>query len=155
MLLYLLRHADAETPAPTDDARPLSEKGQLQARKVAKFCETHDLQPSLILTSPLRRTHETAQIVCTALRAEMLIASWLASGMHPHTALEELRGHRDQDSLMLVGHEPDFSQFAAFLLGLPTNNAIHIRKASLTLLELDVFRAGAASLLFSLPCKLM
>jgi phosphohistidine phosphatase len=155
MLIYLLRHADAETPAATDDARALSEKGLTQARKVAKFCETHDLQPSLILTSPLRRTHETAQIVCTALRSEMLIASWLASGMHPHTALEELRGYRDRDSLMLVGHEPDFSQLAAFLLGLPTNNAIHIRKASLTLLELDVFRAGAASLLFSLPCKLM
>ena len=56
---------------------------------------------------------------------------------------------------MLVGHEPDFSQFAAFLLGLPTNQAINIRKASLTLLELDVFRAGAALLQFSIPCKLM
>jgi phosphohistidine phosphatase len=56
---------------------------------------------------------------------------------------------------MLVGHEPDFSQLAAYLLGLPTNNAIHVRKASLTLLELDIFRAGAATLQFSLPSKLM
>jgi phosphohistidine phosphatase len=155
VLLYLLRHADADTPALDDDARILSEKGQAQARKVAKFCQAHDLHFSLILTSPIRRAHETAQIVATALRGEMLIASWLACGMHPETALEELRAHRSQDSILLVGHEPDFSHFAAHLLGLPTNNAIHVRKASLTLLELDVFRAGAASLLFSLPCKLM
>ena len=155
MLLYLLRHADADTPAPSDDARALSEKGQGQAQKVARFCEAHDMQLSLVLSSPIRRAHETAQIVSSTLRSELVIARWLACGMHPEEALEELRGYRGQSSVMLVGHEPDFSQLAAHLLGLPTNNAIHIRKASLTLLELDVFRAGAASLLFSLPCKLM
>jgi phosphohistidine phosphatase len=155
MLLYLLRHADADTPAPTDGARPLSEKGIDQADKVARFCEAHDMQLSVILTSPLRRAHETAKPVAAALRAELIIAPWLSSGMHPQAALEELRAYRTQGSVMLVGHEPDFSQFAAFLLGLPTNQAINIRKASLTLLELDVFRAGAALLQFSIPCKLM
>jgi phosphohistidine phosphatase len=155
MLIYLLRHADADTHAPNDDDRALSEKGHAQARRVAKFCEAHDLQPSLILSSPLRRAHETAEAVSKALRTELLVAPWLASGMHPDAALEELRAFRNQDSLLLVGHEPDFSQFAALLLGLPAHNSIHIRKASLSLLELDVFRAGAASLIFSLPCKLM
>ena len=155
MLLYLLRHADAETPAPTDDARALSEKGLAQAKKVARFCEAHDMQVSLVLTSPLRRAHETAKPVASALRAELIVVPWLGSGMHPQAALEELRAYRSQGSVMLVGHEPDFSQFAAHLLGLPTNTAIDIRKASLTLLELDFFRAGAARLYFSLPCKLM
>lgn len=155
MLIYLLRHADADTPAATDDARALSEKGHVQARKVARFCEAHDIRPGLALTSPLLRAQETAQIVTAALRVELLVAPWLASGMHPEVALEELRAYRSQESILLAGHEPDFSLFAAHLLGLPTNNAIHIRKASLTLLELDVFRAGAASLFFSLPCKLM
>ncbi|MDR3405404.1 MAG: phosphohistidine phosphatase SixA [Chthoniobacter sp.] len=155
MLLYLLRHADADMPAPSDGARPLSEKGIDQAKKVARFCEAHDMQLSLILTSPLRRAHETAKPVAAALRAELVIAQWLSSGMHPQAGLEELRAYRAQSSVMLVGHEPDFSQFAAHLLGLPTNTAINIRKASLTLLEIDVFRAGAASLQFSLPCKLM
>ena len=155
MLLYLLRHADAETPAASDDARTLSEKGLGQARKVARFCEAHDMQLSLVLSSPIRRAHETAQIISATLRAELLIAPWLACGMHPQGALEELQAYRSQSSVLLVGHEPDFSQFAAHLLGLPTNNAIHIRKASLTLFELPVLRAGAATLLFSLPSKLM
>jgi phosphohistidine phosphatase len=155
MLLYLLRHADADTPAPDDHSRALSDKGRDQARKVARFCEAHDMQMSLVLTSPLRRAHETAQIVSSTLRAEMLIAPWLASGMHPQSALEELRTYRTQGSVLLVGHEPDFSLFIAHLLGMSTNNAIHVRKASLTLLDLDVFRAGGATLQFSLPCKLM
>jgi phosphohistidine phosphatase len=155
MLLYLLRHADADTPAPSDSARPLSEKGVDQAKKVSRFCEAHDMQLSVVFTSPLRRAHETAKPVAAASRAELIVAPWLASGMHPQSAVDELRSYQNHNSVMLVGHEPDFSQLAAFLLGLPTNNSIHIRKASLTLLELDVFRAGAASLQFSLPCKLM
>jgi phosphohistidine phosphatase len=155
MLLYLLRHADAETTAPTDDERPLSEKGIAQAEKVARFCKTHDVKLSLILTSPLPRAHQTAKPVAEALHAEMVVAPWLASGMHPDAAIEELRAYRNQGSVMLVGHEPDFSKLAAHLLGLPTNSGINLRKASLTLLEIDVFRAGAASLQFSMPCKLM
>ncbi len=155
MLLYLLRHADADTPAPNDDARALSEKGIAQAKKVARFCEAHEVQLSLILSSPLRRAHETAKPVAEVLRAELMVVPWLSSGMHPQAALEELRAHREQNGVMLVGHEPDFSQLAAHLLGLPTNTAISVRKASLTLLELDVFRAGAARLHFSIPCKLM
>ena len=155
MHLYLLRHADADTPAATDHARALSEKGREQAYKVARYCEAHDMQLSLVLSSPLRRAHETAQIVSATLRAEMLIAPWLASGMHPDQAMEELRAYRSQSSVLIVGHEPDFSQLIAHLLGMATNNAIHVHKASLTLLDLDIFRAGAATLQFSIPCKLM
>ena len=110
---------------------------------------------SLVLTSPVRRAHETAAIVAEKMRAEMIIAPWLTCGMHPEAALEELAAYRSQGSVMLVGHEPDFSQLAAHLLGLPTNMAIHVRKASLTLIEIDVFRGGAGRLEFTLPCKLM
>lgn len=155
MLLYLLRHADADTPAPDNDDRVLSEKGHSQAKKVARFCVANDMKPSLILTSPLRRAHETAAPVAKALDTELTVARWLGCGLHPETALEELRAIRKQESVMLVGHEPDFSELAAHLLGLPTNQAIIIRKASLTLLELDVFRAGAARLHFTLPCRFM
>lgn len=155
MLLYLLRHADADTPAASDDARTLSEKGQAQAEKVARFCEAHEMHLSLVLTSPVRRAHETAQIVSAKMRAEMIIAPWLACGMHPASALEELSAYRSQGSVMLIGHEPDFSQFAAHLIGLPTNTALHVRKASLTLIGLDFFRPSAGRLEFSIPCKLM
>ncbi len=155
MLLYLLRHADANTVAANDDDRALSSKGKTQAEKVGRFCEAHEMHLSVILTSPVRRAQETAEIVAEKMRSELIVVPWLACGMHPQGALTELRAYRSQGSVMLVGHEPDFSQFAAHLLGLPTATALHVRKASLTLIELGVFRAGAGCLQFALPCKLM
>lgn len=155
MLLYLLRHANADTVAAHDDDRPLSEKGIEQARKVAQFCAERGLAVPLILSSPLPRARETAQPVAEALGAELRVERWLASGMHPEAALEELKAHRNLPGVMIVGHEPDFSQLIAHLLGLPSATQVHVRKASLTLLALDVFRSGTARLEFSLPCKLM
>jgi phosphohistidine phosphatase len=155
MLLYLLRHANADTQASSDDARPLSEKGREQAEVVAHFCKAQELQLSVVLASPLPRARQTAEIVCKTVDAELLICPWLASGMEPETALDELRTYRQRGSVMLVGHEPDFSEFAAHLLGLPTPTAISIRKASLTLFELDLLRGGAIRLQFSMPCRLM
>jgi phosphohistidine phosphatase len=155
MELYLLRHADANTVAETDDARPLSEKGISQAKKVARFCKEHDLKPDIILTSPVRRAAETAEIVGEALKGELMTEPWLACGMQPETALEELRGYARFGSVMIVGHQPDFSLLAAHLLGLRDNEQIAIRKASLTHFELGAFVFGGARLCFSLPCRLM
>lgn len=155
MHLFLLRHADADTTASTDDERRLSEKGLNQARKVARFCKSHDFEIPMVLTSPLRRAKETALIVSDHLGAELLVQPWLASGMHPQVAMEELAAFRSQESVMIVGHEPDFSQLCAHLLGLPSSVLIHIRKASLTLLDVATLRPGTARLEFSMPCRLM
>ena len=155
MLIYLLRHANADTEASTDDGRTLSEKGREQAATVARFCEAQELQVSIVLTSPLPRAHQTAEPVSEALGAKLLVCPWLSCGMNPAAALNELRAHRRHKSVMMVGREPDFSEFAAHLLGLRTPTAISIRKASLTLIELDLLRAGAGRLQFSMPCRLM
>ena len=154
MNLYLLRHADANTEADTDDARPLSEKGVAQAKRVAGFCGAHGIEPGLVLSSPIRRAHETAVIFAKELNAEIEVVPWLACGAHPETVERELREYRDRDSVVLVGHEPDFSGIVAHLLGLPSPESIRIRKASLTLLELDSIRAKSARLQFSVPCRL-
>jgi phosphohistidine phosphatase len=155
MDLYLLRHADANTEAATDDARPLSEKGVSQARKVGRFCKDHNLKPDIILTSPVLRAAETADIVAQIIKGELMTEPWLACGMQPETALEELRGYERFESVMIVGHQPDFSLLAAHLLGLQDNEQISVRKASLTHFELGAFVFGGARLCFSLPCRLM
>jgi phosphohistidine phosphatase len=108
-----------------------------------------------ILHSPLKRARETAQHVAEATGAPLEVAQWLASGMSPHAGIEELKAYRSQTALMLVGHEPDFSLLIALLLGLPSNAQLHVRKASLFALELDVFRPGAARLEWSLPVRLI
>jgi phosphohistidine phosphatase len=155
MDLYLLRHADANTEAATDDARKLSEKGIGQAEKVARFCKDNRLSPELVLSSPVRRAHETAQIVSEGLGVELITVRWAACGMQQEKALEELRSFVRFESVILVGHEPDFSQLAAHLLGLRDSEQFRIRKASLTLLEIGAFAPGGARLQWSIPCRYM
>lgn len=153
--LLLLRHADANTEAESDDARRLSDKGEGQAKKVARFIEDHDLEPDLILSSPVRRAHETAKIVAEHLDAELRVVQWAACGMTPETAMEELRAYARYDRVILVGHEPDFSQLAAQLIGLSEAENLRIRKASLTLLEVAALAPNSARLQWAIPCRLM
>lgn len=155
MLLFLLRHADADTPAARDEQRRLSEKGIVQAKRVGCFCRGHDIIPERILTSPVVRARETAEFFAGELRgASVEVAPFLACGMRPETASKELKAFLSTGSLMIIGHEPDFSRFAVHLLG-TDNERIHVRKASLTLLEVDSFVPGGARLEFSIPCRFM
>ena len=155
MELYLLRHADADTVAETDDERALSEKGESQAKKVARLCEAQSLTRVRILASPVRRALQTADIVARHLNLELTVVPWLACGMRPQKALDELREYADEKAVMFVGHEPDFSTLAAHLLGMPSSAQIEIRKASLTLLAVQSLEKGGARLDFCVPCRLM
>jgi phosphohistidine phosphatase len=156
MQLYLLRHADAEPHASSDAARALTDKGCQQAKRVGKFCRDNDLVPSVILTSPLVRAEQTARKVAAQLEGtEVIVAPFLKSGMHTATALEELKAYLRFNSVMLVGHEPDFGELAAKLLGAAGGGRIQVRKASLLLFEMENANAASAVLQFSIPVKLM
>lgn len=156
MQLYLLRHADAATPAEVDAVRRLSDKGVDQARRVGRFCKSHEILPEIFLTSPLVRARETAEHVARELNIPKAdVAAFLASGMRPETALAELKTYEKFTSVMIVGHEPDFSMLIAHLVGLPGGERLRVRKASLTLLDVPSIKPGAGRLDFSIPCKLM
>ena len=155
MELYLLRHADADTMAETDDARPLSGKGEGQGRRVACFCEAHRIAPARVLSSPVLRALQTAEIVTAHLALALTVVPWLACGMRPAEAMKYLQEYADEPAVMIVGHEPDFSGLAAFLVGLPSGEHIEIRKASLTRLTVTALERGGARLDFSVPCRLM
>ncbi|SRR5581483_5297978 len=155
MQLYLLRHADAVPHNENDAARELTEKGHEQSKRAGRFCKKNGIAPEIILSSPLRRAEQTARFAATEMNAEVTIANFLASGMDPETGIAELRSYAKNSSVMIVGHEPDFSRLAAQLLGLPSNERIHLRKSSLTLIDVKQLRAGGGTLEFSLPASLM
>ncbi len=155
MQLLLLRHADAVPSAPTDDARVLSEKGRNQARRMGRFCLERDLGVEVILSSPFLRAEETAQLVAAEVGREAMLASFLASGMTPAAAMEELRAYGRFECVMVVGHEPDLSLLAATLIGLPDSRAIRVRKATLVGLDVEALRPGGARLEFLVPARLI
>lgn len=153
MDLLLLRHADALDHASSDLARPLSEKGHRQAKKVAQHLAGSKLKPELILSSPAVRTLETAQPVGEALGLSVLPCPWAQPGMHPEDALSALKDYRGFDCVLLVGHQPDISFLAARLLGHNYPERLHVTKASL--MHLHLFSNEAAELKSFLPCNLI
>jgi phosphohistidine phosphatase len=155
MTIYFLRHAEAEDLADSDFDRKLTPKGLQQAAKVGKFCASHGLEPAVILSSPVTRARQTAEIVAGALGREVAIESWLACGMETSTLLARLAPHAASDSIFIVGHEPDFSTAIGELLGTPEPAAVLVKKASLTAIDAPWLEPGAGQLQFSIPCRLM
>lgn len=156
MVVYFLRHAEAEPDAGTDFDRKLAAKGLEQAEKMAKFIARNGLQPELIITSPVVRARQTAKIVSQKLgEIDLVVEEWLACGMTPEACLEGIRAYEHKASLMVVGHEPDFSGAIARLLGLASQEAINVRKASLTAIEIETLQPGLGRLEFFTPVRIV
>jgi phosphohistidine phosphatase len=120
--VFLVRHADADAEIPEgldDAARSLTTKARAKA-----FAHFAALKPrmdgvGLILTSPLVRAVQTAQILCLAqaLAVPMRVDRSLLPDM-PVGSLDGVLGaHRDTD-VVLVGHNPSMAAMAAHLLSL-------------------------------------
>jgi phosphohistidine phosphatase len=164
MQLFLLRHAEAEPDAANDEARSLTAKGSKQAESIGKFCREHCFVPEMILSSPLTRAKETARLVARELDLPKLvrIEDFLRAGMTAEPAISGLREFlqdlmkqekkSEKVSIMLVGHEPDFSELAGVLIG-GRAESVHFRKAALMGLTLQELKPGAGTIEFLIPVK--
>lgn len=116
--LHFLRHADAGDPAAWagDDAtRPLSEKGELQSERLGSFLAEIGFRPDAIITSPKVRAARTAEIVGDAIGVGVRVDERLAGGFGPATIDAILDDAGSPRRVVLVGHDPDFSQVLAWL----------------------------------------
>jgi len=154
MELILLRHGKAEDfHKDGDAARALVDKGRTQARKAGKLLLRSKWRPEIVLTSPLVRARQTADEFCEA--AELpgaVIQGWLACGMDPERALNELAGFGEFQRVAIVGHEPDFSNLVEWLLGI-SGGAVMVKKGALVCLTVHP-PARHATLRFLIPPKL-
>lgn len=157
MLLYLLRHAEAEVLAASDRARRLTPKGDEQASRVGKFCRKQGFEPTVILSSPVTRARQTAEVVAKSLpEAELIEVPWAACGMDPWKAMDELAAYEKFPAVMLVGHQPDLGGLASALLGMTNAQSLHVRKALLLGIEVaHGLSTGAGVLEFFVPVRLM
>jgi phosphohistidine phosphatase len=142
MELYLLRHGVAEDGnAHLPDAdRALTNDGRRKLRQVLEAAAAAGLEPSLILTSPLKRAVQTAEVAQDVLKykKQLLRIKALAPGATAEQVWEEIRGHRDEPSLLLVGHNPLFSELSGYLLG---SNGIQVdfKKGAILRIDLEHF----------------
>lgn len=121
MQLYLVRHAEAveRNEGMTEELRHLTRRGRKQAAKLAKRLKKTKVRPGLIITSPLVRAVQTAELLAVEIGKDTVVAAeaCLTAGADTDAVLSLLRGAADNMSIMLVGHEPQLSALAAQLLG--------------------------------------
>jgi phosphohistidine phosphatase len=157
MRLLLIRHAIAAplaTPSSRDDDRPLTPRGERRFRHVAEGLARLSPPPRAILTSPLLRARQTAELAAQAWghpRPQILPA--LAAG--------DLRGIQramsafdDDDTLVLVGHEGWISQWTARLLGARSGRGFRFRKGGVACIEVTPGAPHRGRLLWFLPPRM-
>lgn len=149
MLLYFLRHGEADWPnwKKPDAERPLTEFGKKEVREVAKFLDRLRVRPDLIVTSPLPRASQTAEIAADYLKGKLRTDESLAKGFGMAEMRTVLKRHRAK-SLMLVGHEPDFTDVISKLTGA----SLKLSKAGVALVDVDL-AAIEGKLLWLFPPK--
>ncbi len=140
MEVYILRHGIAEKTAPggSDAERVLTEKGREKLRQVLRLARSAEVNPSLILTSPLIRAVQTAEVAAEifSYRHEVVRTNALLPTASPHDVWQELRSHKQESAVLLVGHEPLLSQTVGHLLGAP-DLRVELKKAGLVRLSID------------------
>ena len=156
MRLLFLRHGLAEsreTWTAADDGRPLTAEGRSAMAREAATMARLGLAPDVIVSSPLARAHETAQIAAEGMGiADRLHDDErLAPGFGPAELAAILDEHPDVETLMFVGHEPDFSLTIGSLVG---GTSVVCKKGGLARVDIDP-ESGAAELLWLLPPKLL
>jgi phosphohistidine phosphatase len=149
MQLYFLRHGEADWPGWTkpDDERPLTDFGKKEVRQVAKFLNRLKVKPDLIVTSPLPRALQTAEVAAEQLKTKLRQDEALEPGFGISELRTVLKRHRSK-VLMLVGHEPDFSSVISALSGA----SLKLSKAGVALVDIDP-EAQEGRLLWLFPPK--
>jgi phosphohistidine phosphatase len=133
MILYLLRHGEAERPFPglEDAVRALTPEGVARLERQAAALARSGLRVDRVLTSPLVRARQTAALVASALGTPVAEEGLL----RPRCTLEEVTEMVARagagEHLLCVGHEPDLSEH---VLGL-TGSIVVMRPGMLAVIE--------------------
>ena len=116
--LWLLRHGEAEPhDADADDLRRLTERGREQSRAAGRALAAIGVEFQHVFTSPKVRALETARLACEALGVEPVEHPPLRAGFDRDDALELLAATGDDQRVLIVGHDPDFSQLVHDITG--------------------------------------
>ncbi len=158
MFLYVMRHAEAVdgNEALRDEWRYLTEKGRQSAEKISYGVAKYGPKPRLIVTSPLTRAVQTAEIMAArACRKNVVVSSaLLMPGGDVADVIEYLKDCGNSKRVMLVGHEPQLGLLVSALLG-REHEALPLKKGACVALEIDPAKADkpAAFLWYLVPGK--
>jgi phosphohistidine phosphatase SixA len=114
VLVFLVRHAHSD-PGEPDELRPLSERGRAEARTLAEGLAAHETPRAVVLTSPLARAGETAELIARVTGSDVRADDRLGPGTTLDLLREALVGV--DGPVAVVAHQPDCSEIALALTG--------------------------------------
>lgn len=164
MELIIVRHAVAEEredfkkKGMEDHMRPLTLKGRKRMQKVCMQLREVVKEVDLIVSSPLTRARQTAEIISQIyFETPVVEAPELVPQGPPQAFLKWLRSQaKHHRRIVVVGHEPQLSSFASFLLTGKEQSFIDLKKSGVIGIEVESFahiEAGGAQLLYVIPPK--
>jgi phosphohistidine phosphatase len=157
--LYLIRHGVAEERGdawPDDAKRPLTQEGTTRLRRAARALLRLDVAVDVVLTSPLVRARQTAELLATAFtpHPSIINVDALAPGGAPAVVAAEIEKQGRRRHIFIVGHEPALGELAAWLIG--TRNPIAFKKGGICRIDCDAGpQRGSGALRWMLTPKLL
>jgi phosphohistidine phosphatase len=144
MKVLIIRHGKAEDrpllslSAKKDAARALTATGRREMRKAAKGLRKLAPDIDVLAASPLVRARETAEIVAKVFGVnEIVEQSLLSPGADASALLHWLKQQPPDNTVALVGHEPDLGHLASWLLSGNGSSFVTLRKGACALIEFD------------------
>jgi phosphohistidine phosphatase len=145
MRLYFLRHAEA-LDGEDDAARPLSPHGRKQSKAMAEFLRQAGVKFDRVMSSPLVRAHQTAEIVVCSMGGGGKVKLEIADALRNETSEAQwnrwLPSLREEGHVLLVGHEPSLAEHVRSLLGMAHTEALRLPKGALACVESDDGHSG-------------
>ncbi|MBI5033219.1 MAG: phosphohistidine phosphatase SixA [Chloroflexi bacterium] len=157
MKIYFLRHGIAAERGEwqgEEAERPLTDEGIQKTNSIADTLAQLELGLDAIISSPLVRAKQTAEIVAKKLNREskMVEDKRLAPGFDADKLRDILLDHPYGNTVMIVGHEPDLSETISELIG---GGRIVIKKGGLALVDLPNAHSKRGELLWLMSPKMM
>jgi phosphohistidine phosphatase len=157
--LYLIRHGVAEARGPgwpDDTKRPLTADGISRLKKSAGGLRRLGVAFDVILTSPLARTRQTADVIAGHVdpRPSIVTVDSLApEGTHA-AVLADIEKHARRHAIAIVGHEPNIGELAARLVG--SRHAVEFKKGAICRIDVDTLPlSGPGTLRWFLTPKIL
>jgi phosphohistidine phosphatase len=157
--LYLIRHgvaAERGKDWPDDSNRPLTPEGVARLRQVARGLNAIDVSFDQIVTSPLVRTRQTADVFSEDLKSKppVVTSDALAPAGTPAAVIQEITKHIRKARVALVGHEPNLGELAAQLIG--ARSPLAFKKGGICRIDFDTLPPkGAGRLCWFITPKML
>ena len=140
--LYLIRHgvaAERGEDYPDDSKRPLTNAGISRLRKEAKALDELGVALDHIITSPLVRTRQTADIFAESMKSKPSVSQSdaLAPAGTSTAVIQELAKHMRKARIAVVGHEPNIGELAGRLIG--ARMPLEFKKGAICRIDFEVF----------------